>query len=229
MKKYLVCFAAALLLHGVMTAFAQPQSKPLPDSKSVVIGDIKITIFQVGVVAGNMKTGKVIWRDGFAADSVRNDYIVDSFILINEYVFFRKICRGVCPDYGVLLNANDGRVQNVYSQYFLLSEDENLYFDSSDPFEIRSVRTFGTIFITKFHVNSKQRRLILFDTDYHFYKEVGAKKCVLTEETGKLQTFKFKSKIASTWNFVFKNARCQIDVSFDEYDLEKYTINIIRT
>jgi hypothetical protein len=216
-----VCLLFVIGLAQQTTATQQSQTNTQAESKSFVYQNIRITVTRRGVVAGDLRTGKVIWRRGFW-ENPRHILILNSVQFFGEYLFYRTELdqRAI---WGGLLYSVTGNTA-VDAMDFYIKEADIFYFDDTSFPENMADRIFADIVIKIF--NSKTKAIKYFTLMPDKYLDRIDRYCYLPQTSIKL--FAYTEKRENIWNFTFSDKKCEIKLSFDYANTNNFSIIVKR-
>jgi hypothetical protein len=195
----------------------QNQGANQADSRSFVYKHVRITVTKKYIVAGDLRTGKVIWRDGFG-ENPNNFIIVGQTRFFDEYLFVR-LNVGNLPESASLYYTLTGEIAVGTTDFYL--KEEGIFYFNNVYLETFLDRDFAAIAIQEFNSITKAKRWITFEVDQRI--KPGC------HETGKgAEFFKFISKKGSIWVFGLSNKFCDMKVTFDDLDVSKFAIDVKR-
>jgi hypothetical protein len=206
-----------LLVASSMAQQTSPQAQNQADSRSFVYKHVRMTVTKKGVVAGDLRTGKVIWRDGFW-ESPKYSIIVEDTRFFGEYLFVRYSIENL-PKSASLKYTLTGKVA-VDAADFYLKEDNVYYFDGVTLSTFME-RNFAAIVIQEFNATSKVKRWIAFEVDQRIKPDCH-------ETGGGAEFFKFVSKKGSIWVFGLSTKNCDVQITFNGLDTSKFSIDVKR-
>jgi hypothetical protein len=228
MKKFLLLLRFVLPMFLVITfsqaqqqTMSQNQNNTQAETKSFVYQNVRITVTKRGIVAGDLRTGKVIWRDGFWQNPTTH-IVMNEFRFFGEYLYIRVDSDS--PTRGASLrNTLNGKVV-VNATDFYLKEGAFYYFDTITYLDMADYY-FTDISILEFNSVKKEKRFIRFSVDKHI------EPYCRTDPIGggiSAESFILLSKNKNIWTFRHTNKKCDMRVTFDDLDLSKFSINIKR-
>ncbi len=224
--KWVILPLCLLLMTGLAQQNTpQSQTNTQTESKAFVYQNVRISITERGVVAGDLRTGKVVWRVGFWESP-------DFYLLPNEtrffgeYLFLRFV-NGPLPNSAALFYSLTGKkVVNVTDFYF--KENSFYYFDNIRDVDYME-KSLSDIVVLEFDSSSKALRVFRFEVERIFVREKLT--YCFTDVPGrglKAEFFKPVSKKGSIWLFALSNKKCDMQIQFDDSDPSKYSINTKR-
>ncbi len=226
MKRILTFIFGFLTLAFVSTvapiASQQSQTNAQAESKSFVYKNIRITVTERGVVAGDLQTGKVIWRREFS-QVLRNEILLEETRFFDETFFYRVYTSSpMTPIIGYLIDVKTGK-EIVRAFDFYLKEENKLYFNGIYPPNDYD-KFFADIVILEFGNDIKNTKRIRFSLD----KYLGRIESYCYTPNNGVRIPQFNSKQGNVWNFTFSDKKCGINLSFDYTNISQFSITVKR-
>ena len=195
----------------------QSQTNTQTESKSFVYQNIRITVTKRGIVAGDLRTGKVVWRDGFWQNPT-TFVVMERFFFFGEYFFYQFYSEMGGVGGGLAYTLSGKAAASGVD--FYLKEGSYYYLNDATIAYIRE-RYFAAIAIKEFNSATKKERYVVIEPDRY------VNEACRTDSVGggySADFFKFVSKRGNIWTFGLINKKCDITLTFNDLDVTKFSI-----
>jgi hypothetical protein len=178
--------------------------------------NIRVTVFERGIIAGDLRTGKVIWRLGFAPNP-DHEVLPESLNFFGHYFIY-------CYDYGKgvfgsLVDINTGK-SILEATAVLALEDSIVYLRNFDYFNYES-RYFADIQIIRFDTVNQSKKRISFVVDQYVDSSCG-------DWSKGAINLNFTEKVEDRWFFEFSDEKCDVALNFNLNNINYNSVEVVQ-
>lgn len=195
---------------------AKQQNLPGEILQRYTYKNTRVTVFDRGIIAGDLRTGKVIWRIGFEPDP-QHRILKDSVQFAKGFFVYRYDWGPYVGSYFVDIEA--GRSILEATSIFFTDEDE-IYLRNYDQFN-QAALYIRNVEIIQFNWKTKNVNKVIFSlfdlVDY---------KCFGKFDNG--INLKFDKREKDNWFFYYQTEKCFIELNFDYSNTKRYVIKVTK-